>query len=294
MTGREPFAGLFTQGMVTHETYKSASGQWLFPGQVDTRDGQLVESSTGEPAQRGQVEKMSKSKRNVIDCDAILDQYGADVARWFVLSDSPPERDVEWTQAGVEGAARFVQRVWNLIGDVAASNAGPASEFGEDATAVRRTSHKSADAVNQSIDGFRFNSGIATMYDWLNALGKARSQPGDDFAAALREGAEMFTLCLVPFMPHLAESCWEALGKDDLASEQAWPASDPELMKDDLITLPVQVNGKRRAEIRIAADAAREDVETSARNHENVRNFIGDATIKKVIVVPGRIVNIVI
>ncbi len=294
MTGREPFAGLFTQGMVTHETYKSSAGSWLFPHEVEERDGTLVEIATGEPAKRGQVEKMSKSKRNVVDCDSILDQYGADVARWFVLSDSPPERDVEWTQAGVEGAARFVQRVWNLVRDVAALERANVSEFGEGATELRRTSHKSAESISQSIDGFRFNSGIATMYDWLNALGKARGQTGEDWAAALREGSEMFTLCLVPFMPHLAESAWESLGMDGLASEQAWPTSDPAILKDDLITLPVQVNGKRRAEIRVVAHASKDEVEAAARAHEDVMSFIGDSPIKKVIVVPGRIVNIVI
>ena len=294
MTGREPFAGLFTQGMVTHETYKSEKGQWLFPQDVEQRGDQLVEISTGAPAKRGQIEKMSKSKRNVVDCDAILDAYGADVARWFVLSDSPPERDVEWTQAGVEGAARFVQRVWSFIQGVQSRQARTASVFGEGAESLRRINHKSADAIGQSIDAFRFNSGIATLYDWLNALKKAESQSGDDWDAALIEGADMLTLSLVPFMPHLSEACWDVLGRDGLASEQPWPESDPALLKDDQITLPVQVNGKRRAEIRVSTDAGKADVEAIALAHEDVLSFLSDKVVKKVIVVPGRIVNIVI
>lgn len=286
----EPFAGLFTQGMVTHETYKTANGRWISPQEVETRDGQTVEIETGLPVTIGPVEKMSKSKRNTVDPNEIIATYGADAARWFVLSDSPPERDVEWTEAGVEGSARFLQRVWSLVQGL--TDAGTGADTDEAAALdVRRTAHKSTDAIDKAIDEFRFNSAIAAMHEWVNQLKKAEGKGAD---GSRREAAGMLLRCLTPFMPHIAEECWQALGEDGLVSAAPWPSVDPALLVDDTVTLPIQVNGKRRAEISVAKSAAPDVIEAQALAEPALQSHIDGKTIKKVIVVPGRIVNIVV
>ncbi|MEO0883213.1 MAG: leucine--tRNA ligase [Pseudomonadota bacterium] len=289
----EPFAGLFTQGMITHETYKSSDGRWVAPDELEERDGSLIEAATGEPVSRGAIEKMSKSKRNTVDPTAIIEQFGADVARWFVLSDSPPERDVEWTQAGAEGAARFVQRAWALFDALPEGAETTETSDSEAATDLRRTSHKSLAAIEKAIDEFRFNSAVATIYEWVNRLKKAESG-GDDLVHARHEGLAMLAVCLTPFMPHLAESCWQRIGQTGLVSTAQWPTTDPALLIEDLITLPIQVNGKRRSEIKVAPDAPKPDVEAMAMADPAVQSQLDGKSVKKVIVVPGRIVNIVV
>ncbi|MEM6412481.1 MAG: class I tRNA ligase family protein, partial [Pseudomonadota bacterium] len=289
----EPFAGLFTQGMITHETYKSEDGRWVAPEELEDRDGTLVEAATGQPVSRGAIEKMSKSKRNTVDPTAIIEAFGADVARWFVLSDSPPERDVEWTQAGAEGAARFIQRVWALFDALPATASGETGKDGQAATDLRRTNHKSLAAIEKAIDEFRFNSAVATIYEWVNNLKKAESA-GEGLHQARHEGLSMLAICLTPFMPHLAESCWQRIGQQGLVSTAIWPTPDPSLLVDDLITLPIQVNGKRRSEIKVAPDTPKPDIEALAMSDPATQNFLEGKSVKKVIVVPGRIVNIVV
>jgi leucyl-tRNA synthetase len=286
----EPFAGVFTQGMVTHETYRTEDGRWVEPTAIERRGDQYLETVSGTPVQVGPIEKMSKSKKNTVDPDAIVATYGADVSRWFVLSDSPPERDVEWTQAGVEGAARFAQRIWSLV-DALPEGGLPAAGTDDPSTALRRVSHKAARAVDRAIDEFRFNSAIASIHEWVNALKKSESDAATRGARA--EGAVMLAICLTPFMPHLAESCWERLGQTGLVSEAAWPVTDPALLAEDSVTLAVQVNGKRRAEITLAKDTANDAVEAAALALPDVAAFLDGKTVKKTIVVPGRIVNIV-
>jgi len=289
----EPFAGLFTQGMITHETYKSEDDKWLSPDEVETRDGELFHIETGKPATRGAIEKMSKSKRNTVDPTAIIESFGADVARWFVLSDSPPERDVEWTQAGAEGAARFVQRVWAIFQNLgsAASDAKPSND--KDAIALRRASHKATAAIDKAIEEFRFNSAVATIHEWVGTLKKAES--GDEAMRHARlEGAQMLARCLTPFMPHLAESCWAEIGGEGLVSVAKWPNVEEGLLKDNEIVMPVQVNGKKRAELHVAPDAPKDEIEALALSQDAVKAQIDGKPVKKIIVVPGRIVNIVI
>ncbi|WP_213269442.1 leucine--tRNA ligase [Hyphomonas sp.] len=288
----EPFAGLFTQGMVTHETYKSEAGTWLEPTAIERKDGQVIEIATGLPVKVGAIEKMSKSKKNTVDPDAIVATYGADVARWFVLSDSPPERDVEWTQSGAEGAARFVQRIWSFVDALPETGPFPAPGSDEASVALRKANHRAVAAIDRAIDEFRFNSAIATVHEWVNTLKKAESDPATVGARA--EGAGMLARCLVPFMPHLAEACWERLGETDLVSQASWPEVDASLVVDDTVTLAVQVNGKRRAEITVAKDMAAGDVEAAAKALPEVASFIEGKSVKKTIVVPGRIVNIVV
>ena len=288
----EPFAGLFTQGMVTHETYKSASGDWLEPSEVAQKDGAWIEIATGATASVGPIEKMSKSKKNTVDPDAIIKAFGADTARWFVLSDSPPERDVEWTQSGAEGAARFGQRIWSIFDTLPVS---ATKEIGSDdaSLALRKASHKAVAAIDKAITEFRFNSAVASIHEWVAALKKAESG-SDESLGARFEAASMLARCLTPFMPHLAETCWERIGGKGFVSAAGWPKADPALLEDDSVTMAVQVNGKRRGEITVLKTLAKDAVEAAAFAEPDVAAFIDGKQVKKTIVVPGRIVNIVV
>jgi leucyl-tRNA synthetase len=289
----EPFAGLFTQGMVTHETYKSEDGRWLPPAELEQKGDAWFEIGTGMPVTVGPIEKMSKSKKNTVDPDSIIGTFGADTARWFVLSDSPPERDVEWTQSGAEGAGRFVQRVWGIFSALQTAPRDGQPSDSDAATALRRTSHKAVHAIDKAIEEFRFNSAIATVHEWVTVLKKAE-QGGDELLHARFEAASMLARCLVPFMPHLAEECWSLIKGEGLCSAAAWPDVDPSLLVEDSVTMPIQVNGKRRAEISVSKTANKDEVETAALALPALQAFIADKDIKKVIVVPGRIVNIVV
>jgi leucyl-tRNA synthetase len=298
---REPFGALFTQGMVTHETYKSRHGGWLQPSQVrlegEGASRRAIEISTDEPAVIGSVEKMSKSRKNTVDLDDFVTRYGADVARWFVLSDSPPERDVIYTDVGVDGARRFLQRIWRLVdqgADSAATKGAPKPKsFGPEATALRRASHKALDQVARSIESLRFNVAVAQVYEFANVLGSALGKAGVDFAWAQREALEFVVQMIGPMMPHLAEESWARLGYNTLLANEAWPEADPALLVDDMITIAVQVNGKRRDELTVARTADSGEIEAAALRLEPVLRALEGRPVKKVIVVPQRIVNVV-
>jgi len=289
----EPFAGLFTQGMVTHETYRTDDDRWITPAEVEDRSGVLFEIGTQHVVTVGAIEKMSKSKKNVVDPDNIISTFGADTARWFVLSDSPPERDVEWTQSGAEGAGRFVQRVWSVFDTLSAVSRDDQQNDSDAKTALRRATHKASHAVDKAIEEFRFNSAIATIHEWVSTLKKAE-QGGDELLSARFEGAHMLARCLTPFMPHLAEECWSLIGGEGLCSAAAWPDVDNSLLVEDSVTMPIQVNGKRRAEITVSKTANKDDIEATALAEPSLRTFLEGKPVKKVIVVPGRIVNIVV
>ena len=297
----EPFRGLFTQGMVVHETYRASDGKWLEPGDVriegHDQSRRAFHAITGEPVEIGPLEKMSKSKKNTIGPEEITQGYGADTARWFMLSDSPPERDVEWTDRGAEGAHRFVQRIWRLVAGSASvarpgdrTGASPASE------AMLRAAHKTLKAVGEDFERLGFNKAIARVHQLVNdmapAVDKARTGSQADLAAA-HEALSILVQLIGPVMPHLAEECWQALGHDGLVAAAAWPVFDPDLVADDAITLPVQINGKKRGDIMVPAAAAPAEVEALALGADFVIAHLSGATPKKVIVVPGRIVNIV-
>ena len=302
---KEPFDSLFTQGMVIHETYQKQDGSWVSPAEVDLhswtgsqlldgipRPADMVRSaslkSTGESVVIGGVEKMSKSKKNVVDPDDIIARFGADTARWFMLSDTPPERDIEWTESGAEGAWRFTQRIWRLVNDASqAQGAGDAAQ----ALELRRAAHKALASVTDDLSSLRFNRAIARIYELANALGTAIPARGD--AAAIKEAAEFLILMAAPMMPHLAEECWQALGKPGYVVDTAWPKADPALVADDQITIAVQVNGKRRDEITIAKGTPAKDVEDRVLKLESVARALEGRAVKKVIVVPDRIANIV-
>ncbi len=297
-TVAEPFAALFTQGMVTHETYKSEAGAWLLPTDVaiegEGEGRRATEIATGKPASIGSIEKMSKSKKNLVDPDDIIQHWGADCARWFMLSDSPPERDVIWTEAGVQGAGRFIQRIWRLVSDIADRPAGKTSAApSEDAMEVRRAAHKALDAVGRNIEALRFNVAVAQIYELTNAVSAALGKTGEDLDAALHESAVMLVKMIAPMMPHLAEECWARLGYNTLLAKEPWPEADPALLVDDRVTLAVQVNGKRRGEITLARAATNAEAEAAALALEPVVKALEGRPAKKVIVVPQRIVNIV-
>jgi leucyl-tRNA synthetase len=288
----EPFAGLFTQGMVTHETYKSVDGRWLSPAEVDYRsDGNgLYEPATGAPVLVGGVEKMSKSKKNTVAPEDIFAQYGVDAARLFVLSDSPPERDVQWTEGGVEGAWRFVNRVWNEVdGSMDQVDAASETYSRDEADQLTRAVHKLVKAATEGLDGFRFNSAVAQFYAFLNTLKKHQGAGG----AARIQALTIFVRLISPFTPHLAESCWARLGGAGLVVDAPWPEFDPALAADEERVVPVQINGKRRGEIRAPAGAQEAEVRRIALSDVAVQKHLDGLTVRKVIVVQDRIVNIV-
>jgi leucyl-tRNA synthetase len=305
----EPFKGMFTQGMVVHEIYRKADGTYASPAEVkieidgDNRRATLL--STGEPVEIGAIEKMSKSKRNTVDPDDIISTYGADTARWFMLSDSPPDRDVIWSEERVQGASRFVQRLWRLVNDAAvvaakAPAARPAT-FGPEALAIRKAAHGALDKVSTGVEKLHFNVCLAqirefanTFSDALAALAKSGTAIAPDTAWAVREAAAILVQLFAPMMPHLAEECWRALGQQGLVSNATWPAVEPDLLVEDSITLPVTVNGKKRGEVIVPRAAENAEIEAAALALDAVKQSIGDKPVRKVIVVPQRIVNVVV
>jgi leucyl-tRNA synthetase len=275
----EPFKGLFTQGMVTHETYRGADGRWLSPDEVRKDDsGQLIDAA-GASVTRGRVEKMSKSKRNTVDPEPIVAKYGADAVRWFMLSDSPPERDLEWSIGGIEGAARFVQRVWKLA---------TASAEGEGAdAALTRKLHRTIAAVGEAIDALQFNKAVAQLYELVSAIEKAPP------SATRAEAVRVLVRLAAPMAPHLAEESWAALEQDGLVANAGWPKFDPALLVEDQVTLAVQVNGKLRDTLTVPRGLDRTEAESLALASEKVQRQLGGEPPRKVIVVPDRLVNIV-
>jgi len=292
----EPFAGLFTQGMVLHQTYQNAAEEWLFPKEVHAGpDGRLCDAA-GRPVSVGRLEKMSKSKRNVVDLDDIVDTYGADTARLYLMSDSPPERDLEWTETGIEGIWRYVNRLWRMVSEPAAelppAGAAMPAGLGPALVALRRQIHKTIAAVTDDLDKFRFNRAVARIRELTNALDDLPA--GEAGAGAvLREGLETAALLLGPMMPHLAEEMWQSLGHRSLVAETAWPKADPVLARDEQVTIAVQVNGKLRATIDLPRDAAAADIEHAALDLPQVARLLDGKAPRKVVVVPNRIVNVV-
>ncbi len=330
---KEPFAGLFTQGMVVHETYRGEDGTYLSPAQVRIEQGpegrrafryeKPAETGTygmtaetanfavtasnatfsaGQEVMIGPIEKMSKSKRNTVDPDEIIESYGADTARWFMLSDSPPERDVIWTEEGVQGAAKFVQRAYRLTGELAGiaapADAPTPNHFSAAALEVRKAAHVALLKVEEDITRLRFNRAIAHIYDLTNKLSAAIGAVEDaaiaaDLAFSFREAADIFVRLFAPMMPHLAEECWARLGHQTLVSEARWPIAEQSLIVEDMIGLPVQVNGKKRADLVIERNADAAAIEDAVLALDAVQRALDGKKVKKVIIVPQRIVNVV-
>ena len=298
LSEREPFAGLFTQGMVTHESYRSDGGQWLYPEEVQRRqDGVTVELQTGTPVVVGRIEAMSKSKRNTVDPKAIIARYGADTARWFILSDNPPERDMEWTEAGVLGAYRFTQRLFRLVENAPVPPADAPGEFGEAATLLRRATHRTIEAVTEALEGFAFNVAVARIYEFANALAdaeRAGADQGLDWARV--EALETLAVLVAPMMPHLAEEIAHRIRPDrvGLVAVAKWPAADPALTKARSFTIAVQVMGKLRGTIEVPPGALEADVLRAAAEEANVARALDGRRVVKRVYVANRIVNFVL
>jgi leucyl-tRNA synthetase len=303
----EPFAGLFTQGMVVHETYRDADGQWIAPSEVrleaDGESRRAVLADSGEPVEIGPNEKMSKSKRNTVDPDDIIATYGADTARWFMLSDSPPERDVIWTEAGVQGAYKQTQRLWRLTCEiervVGPKRPDAPADFGEEARRIRQIAHGALAKIEDEIERLRFNVCIATIYEFANALGAAlgaidTAPVADDLRFAFAEAGDILVHSFAPMMPHLAEECWEALGHTTLVSQSPWPVADRSLIVPSEASYVVQVNGKKRGELAIGRDANAAEIECAALALDGVMRAMDNRPARKVIIVPNRIVNVVV
>jgi leucyl-tRNA synthetase len=287
----EPFAGLFTQGMICHETYRTEAGQWVEPADVVAGDdGTLVHAGTGVPVKAGRSEKMSKSKKNVIDPEDIITTYGADTARWFMLSDSPPDRDLDWTEAGITGAWRFVNRLWRLVTSRAAALPPPGTAPEADAAELRRAVHAAIAGVTEDLEAFHFNRSVARIHELANTLSDAGADaPG----GALREGLEAITLLAAPMMPHLAEELWKALGHGTLIAEASWPEADPALLVQDSVEIAVQVRGKMRGKIEVARDADQTTAEELALALPTVVAALDGDAVKRIIYVPNRIINVI-
>ncbi len=294
----EPFKGLFTQGMVVHETYKDEQGNWVEPAQlrIETTDAgrKAIRLSDKAEISIGSIEKMSKSKKNVVDPDDIIASYGADTARWFMLSDSPPERDVIWSEDGVQGASRFVQRVWRLVGQVCDLEA-IAGAVPDETLKLRRAAHKALHNVTQDVEKLRFNRCVAHIYELSNAISTAIPEGAvtADLNAALQEAIRILIQLIAPMMPHLAEECWAELGYEGLVAETLWSVVDVALLVQDTLTLPVQVNGKKRGDVTIAKDADNATIEQAVLVLEAVKTALDGRVPKKIIIVPARIVNVV-
>ncbi len=284
----EPFTGLFTQGMVCHESYKDENGAWLYPEEVKRNaDGSGVHAQTGRPVTIGRIEVMSKSKKNVVDPGKIIKLYGADTARLFMLSDSPPERDIEWSEAGVEGSWRFIGRLWCLLDKVSAASNSNGTE--DKTLALRQMIHRTIADFTNDLERFHFNRAVARAREIANAL---ESFEGD--AAVLREGVETLMRLLNPMLPHITEEVWQHLGHATPLVQSPWPKADPALLVESTTTLAVQVNGKLRATITIPKDASTKTIEEAALAEVGVKRSMEGKTMKKIIVVPNKIVSIVV
>jgi leucyl-tRNA synthetase len=275
----EPFKGLFTQGMVTHETYRAGDGSWLSPDEVRRDGDDWIHIESGRPVTSGRVEKMSKSKKNTVDPEPIVDQYGADAVRWFMLSDSPPERDLPWSEAGIEGSWRFVQRLWRMTSDARGGQ-------GED-KALDRKLHQTIASVGTNIEALAFNKAVANVYELANTIEKAPP------SASRSTAAETLLRLVAPMTPHLAEEAWRALGNTGLIADAPWPEADPALLVEDEVTIAVQVNGKLRDTLTAPKGAPREALEEMALSSEKIVRLLEGKPPRKVIVVPDRLVNVV-
>ena len=296
LTLDEPFAGLFTQGMVNHATYRDDAGEWLEPQRVvENDDGSFARADNGAPVTVGRIEKMSKSKKNTIDPTDVIAAYGADTARWFILSDSPPERDMEWTDAGAQGAFRFVNRISRTILDNidGLPEAGAETNNDDSSAELRRAVHQAIADVTDDLERFHYNRAVAHLYELVNAVTSSIKKP-DISGFAVREALETIVRLIGPMMPHLAEEMWQALGRDTMLCDEAWPVAETSLLVSESVTLAIQVNGKLRGTVDLAAGVDQEVAETAARAVQNVADSIGDNDVRKVIYVPNKLVNFVV
>ena len=297
----EPFSGLFTQGMVTHETYKDSSGNWLFPEEVLLDGNNPVHIKTGDAVTIGPIESMSKSKKNIIDPQSIVETFGADTARWFILSDTPPERDIQWTDKGAEASSRFIQRIWKIVNDgvsmISGSDIVKPKEFTENSLNMRKITHKAIKDITDALENLRFNRAIAHIYELSNEIQNIinKNKKLNDISElySFSELLETYCQLFAPMAPHLAEECWKIIGCDGIISQREWPQLIEKYIQEDTVLIVVQVNGKKRGEIEVAKGLSQNEVEALAMKIDNVSKSI-NSEIRKIIYVPNRILNVVI
>ena len=292
----EPFSGLMTQGMVCHQSFKNQEGAWLFPEQVSRTNNGFVDVDTGAPVNAGRVEKMSKSKRNVVDPELIIKTYGADTARLFMLSDSPPERDLEWTESGVEGAFRFLQKIWRLTEHADTTGLDflsvKSADFCSQTEDLMRTIHGAISSIGNDIERFAFNKCVANLHILVGALSDYRNNEGAD-QAAYSYGLHNLSILLSPFSPHLAEEIWLKTGGRGLVAQASWPSAQAEWLTSEELEIAVQVNGKLRAKLFLPVDCDKDEAEKAALNLDTVQKYCEGKIVKRIIVVPNRIINVV-
>ncbi|MDP7626204.1 MAG: class I tRNA ligase family protein, partial [Rhodospirillales bacterium] len=295
---KEPFAGLMTQGMICHETYQDSDDNWLLPDEVTkSANGELVSVAGIKPVKLGRSEKMSKSKKNVVDPEIIISEYGADTARLFMLSDSPPDRDLDWTEAGIEGAWRYINRLWRMVSEpnvpIGELGAPIPDAMSEDIEKVRRSIHQTVHAVSADLDKFHFNKAVARIRELTNAL-DGMNPENSGASWVYRDGIETVIKLVGPIMPHIAEEMWQSLGHKNYVIETAWPGYDETLLVDDTITIGVQVNGKMRGTMELPKDCDQATAEAMALELETVVKAINGKVVRKVIYVPNRILNVIV
>ena len=292
----EPFTGLMTQGMVAHATFKDAKGDWVYPADVEQDKSGDWRLATGDLVTMGRSEKMSKSKKNVVDPRNIIDGYGADTARLFMMSDSPPERGLEWTDAGIDGAWRYIQRLYRLVQEVASRQSPVASEGASDFLSLTKLTHKTIHSVTKDFEQFHFNKAVARIRELTNEIEKIvadKEKNTGDWRLATGDSVAAVIHLIAPLLPHLAEECWAMLGNADLVASRPWPKADAALLEDETVTVAVQVNGKLRATLTLAKNLPEDEARAAALAHPSVMSAMEGKSLKKAIVVPNRIVNLV-
>ncbi len=285
----EPFSALLTQGMVCHETYKDKDGKWLYPEEVKKQGDSAIRLSDDSPVALGRSEKMSKSKRNVVDPESIISAYGADCARLFMLSDSPPERDLDWSATGIEGAWRYVNRLWRLVME----NNNPQGKGEISAQELKRQTHKTIKAVGEGLSQFHFNKAVALLRELSNAI-ESFAPESDEDKKIKQDAIESLLKMFHPMMPHITEELWQQMGHKNLLAQESWPQFDPALTVDDQVTIAVQINGKMRGTIQMPRDAAKDAVESTVLSQDFVMKALEGKAANKIIIVPNRIVNVLI
>ena len=293
----EPFDSLFTQGMVCHNTFQNESKAWVYPSDVEKKNSNYFQISTGERVVMGEIESMSKSKKNVIDPESIIDAYGADSARWFMLSDSPPEKDINWTDSGIHGAWKICQKIWTLVRKnqqfLKRSNGSSVPNYGGRNLVFMKTIHQNLHAITQSIEKFQMNVSIARVFEIVNSISKFKIIDEKD-SIAVREALFILIRVIEPMVPHLAEECWSLTGKENSISNEPWPKVDAKYLENKEVTIVIQINGKRRGEVIVLKDATENEVKKEMENVKNIKNALSEKNILKSIYVPNKILNIVV
>ena len=293
----EPFKSLFTQGMVCHSTFKNQNGEWVYPDDVANKDGSLSQISSGLNVTEGAMESMSKSKKNVIDPETIIQNYGSDAARWFMLSDSPPERDINWSDSGIHGSWKFCQRLWTIIVenlDLMINNdvKQTSDTYSKQSQQLLQKTYKTLEDVTNSIEKFQMNVGVAKIYELINHLSKFKPAT-DDEKLALKNSLTIMIRIIEPMIPHLAEECWELCGNKNSITQQPWPELKKEFLIQERCKVVIQINGKRRAELEVNINASEDEIKDSIKNIKSVKDILEDGEIIKTIFVPNKILNVV-